>query len=172
MDLLETGSVRNSSQYSRSPHYMNRICHCTKKAFWAKGSPTPRRIDDVVGPVAGMMAELIIDLQLRLHLGREVFEIVAQAHDGSGVEIIPQPRIRIELFVHDHRLEVFERPVGNEIFGQHIPGTSLDSRAPEPPQMSWTSHAPLAGRPTVVWFAPSCPCHFSLTMKPGRIFEV
>src|SRR5262245_32199894 len=57
---------------------------------------------------SGMPTEFIVELDLRLYLGREIFEIVGQARNRSGVEVVTHGRVGIELLIHHCRLEVLE----------------------------------------------------------------
>lgn len=53
-----------------------------------------------------MVAEFVIKHDLALDLGRQIFEVIIQPHDGSGEHIIRHAGIGIELLVHDNRFPI------------------------------------------------------------------
>jgi len=75
-----------------------------------------------------MVAEFIVDLDLGLHFGREILEIIRQAYDRSRVQIVAHTGVGIELLVHHRRLKVLEHAIGDQILGEDVPCTTLYAR--------------------------------------------
>ena len=75
--------------------------------------------------VSLVVPEFIIELNLRLDFRWEIFKVIREAKNGSRVQVVGHTGAGVELFVHDGRFPVLKGTVGNQIFGQHVPRTSL-----------------------------------------------